>query len=167
MVRFIQKKLATGFPVDQPLDPEQTKHMSRYLSQLERRDLPASLIRTTGIHKTIKCITMIAKIPKENDLHLKSRTAVLLKKWSEILGPEVEDLGTSTRGAESNMAPSQNETQRSNISTNANGSLRDRHESPVSISHQPKEGAKLLTMDLTDERGCESGTSTSVCHFLI
>lgn len=114
-------------------------------------------------------ITMIAEIPKESDLPLKFRATKLLKKWSNILRPEVEPLGTSTRETESNVAPSVNGTYQSNKSTGADESLKDRHEGPVSTLtalRQLKEAAKPLIIDLTEESEYESGTSTTECEEL-
>ena len=63
--------------------------MSEYISKLEGYgELEVSIIRATKINKVLKAILKLPSIPKEDELHFKTRSQTLLDKWNKLLATE-------------------------------------------------------------------------------
>ncbi|KAI0547532.1 hypothetical protein F4679DRAFT_597519 [Xylaria curta] len=62
------------------------KELSDFLGKVEVcLDLDAGIIRVTRIHKGLRAILRLEKIPKEEEFHFKSRSQTLLDKWNILL----------------------------------------------------------------------------------
>lgn len=60
--------------------------MSDFLGELETfRDIEASIIRATKIHKVLKAMMKLPSIPLDEEFEFKKRSHKLLDKWTEIL----------------------------------------------------------------------------------
>jgi hypothetical protein len=63
------------------------EQMSKFLNKLEwYPNIETSIIRSTKIHKVLKCILKLDGIPKESEFQFKSRSRTLLEMWNKVLG---------------------------------------------------------------------------------
>jgi hypothetical protein len=66
-------------------------NMHQYIKQLEELDnLEARIIKDTKVHKVLKAIVKLDSIPKEEEYNFKTRSNVLLEKWTSALAADAE-----------------------------------------------------------------------------
>lgn len=81
------------------------KTMSDYISKLESfPDLEVSIIRATKINKVLKAIIKMDSIPKEEEYSFKSRSQVLLDKWTKLLAVDEKPSGEAANGVNGSSA---------------------------------------------------------------
>jgi hypothetical protein len=65
--------------------------MADHIKQLEsHKDLEASVIKKTKVHKVLKAIIKLDSIPKEDEYQFKKRSSDLLNTWNRALAADVE-----------------------------------------------------------------------------
>jgi hypothetical protein len=91
-VLYLRHRLQKGFlSRDQAPKDEDMTSMSEYLKQLEaHEDLEAEVIKKTKVHKVLRAIIKLEKIPMEDDFNFKKRSNDLLNKWSGALATDPE-----------------------------------------------------------------------------
>ena len=91
-VLYLRHRLQKGFlSRDQAPKDEDMTSMSEYLKQLEAHDdLEAEVIKKTKVHKVLRAIIKLEKIPMEDDFSFKQRSNDLLNKWSGALATDPE-----------------------------------------------------------------------------
>lgn len=94
---FLRHKLQKGLLIkDQKPEPEEMKAMSEFLAKLEGfQDLEANMLKATKMHKVLKWIRKVPKIPNDDEFGLRPRSEALLSKWKglieELKSQEAED----------------------------------------------------------------------------
>ena len=91
-VLYLRHRLQKGFlSRDQAPKDEDMTSMSEYLKQLEAHDdLEAEVIKKTKVHKVLRAIIKLEKIPMEDEHSFKKRSNDLLNKWSGALATDPE-----------------------------------------------------------------------------
>jgi hypothetical protein len=91
-VLYLRHRLQKGFlSRDQAPKDEDMTSMSEYLKQLEaHEDLEAEVIKKTKVHKVLRAIIKLEKIPMEDEHSFKKRSNDLLNKWSGALATDPE-----------------------------------------------------------------------------
>jgi hypothetical protein len=91
-VLYLRHRLQKGFlSRDQAPKDEDMTSMSEYLNQLEAHgDLEAEVIKKTKVHKVLRAIIKLEKIPMEDKFSFKKRSNDLLNKWSGALATDPE-----------------------------------------------------------------------------
>ncbi|KAK1985335.1 hypothetical protein LZ30DRAFT_747253 [Colletotrichum cereale] len=127
-VLFLRHKLQKGLLTrDQEPKEEEMKMMSDYITKLESfADLEVSIIRATKINKVLKAILKLDSIPKEEEFHFKTRSQMLLDKWTEILA------GGNATAASVTPAPT----------NGVNGTKDEEKKDTPAASEGPKEASK-------------------------
>lgn len=112
----LQKGLITR---DSEPKEEEMKGMAEYISKLETfPDLEPSIIRATKIHKVLKAILKLERIPKEEEFNFKSRSQVLWDKWTKIL---TADSASTSGAADDGAAAPANEEEKETAVNDVNG----------------------------------------------
>ena len=77
------------------------QQMADYFHSLEtQKDIEASIIKSTKIHKVLKGIVKLTSIPRDEEYNFKERSAKLLEDWSKILGEDTA-VSAETKGQSS------------------------------------------------------------------
>ncbi|KAF2739303.1 hypothetical protein EJ04DRAFT_509007 [Polyplosphaeria fusca] len=99
-VLYLRHRLQKGFiSRDQAPKESEMVNMSDYLKQLEaHKDLEASVIKKTKVHKVLKAIIKLDSIPKEDEYQFKKRSNELLNSWNRALAAEAESAVSKLAG---------------------------------------------------------------------
>jgi hypothetical protein len=96
-VLYLRHRLQKGFlSRDQAPKDEDMESMSEYLKQLEaHQDLEGDVIKKTKVHKVLRAIIKLEKIPMEDEYSFKKRSNDLLNKWNGALATDSEPAATN------------------------------------------------------------------------
>lgn len=89
--------------------------MAGFFDDLEQhRDLEATIIRTTKIHKVLKNILRLESVPKDDEFNFKKRSQEMLDHWTQALSAPADskvDIKSATNGdAKSEKSKDDDET---------------------------------------------------------
>ncbi|KAF1832923.1 hypothetical protein BDW02DRAFT_580802 [Decorospora gaudefroyi] len=121
-ILYLRHRLQKGFlSRDQAPKDEDMINMADYLKQLEAYgDLEAEIIKKTKVHKVLRAIIKLEKIPMEEDFEFKRRSNDLLNKWNGALTTDPEPVsangvkhedGEKSESAKEEAAPVDNTTE--------------------------------------------------------
>jgi hypothetical protein len=96
-VLYLRHRLQKGFlSRDQAPKDEDMESMSEYLKQLEaHQDLEGDVIKKTKVHKVLRAIIKLEKIPMEDEYSFKKRSNDLLNKWNGALATDSEPVAAN------------------------------------------------------------------------
>lgn len=134
--------------------------MADYFSSLENsKDIEASVIKSTKIHKVLKGIVKLTSIPHDEEFSFKERSAKLLESWSKLLGEDAS-VGVETKGHSGSKGPGKADAEAAEGPTKKESEVKENGdevakeesaEAPAEKATEPKDMTDVSMTDLKDE----------------
>lgn len=160
-IRYIRHRLQRCF-LTADVEPTESAMpaMAELFTRLEQhKDLEAMIIRKTKIHKVLKNIVRLEKIPRDDEFHFKTRSTDLLTHWSNALSAKSDgDVSTADANANTNGEPKSDDAKGIDDTEIGNGTGDEAGDAPMTDAGdaEAKESAEA---DKTADEGQKEGAA--------